>query len=258
MSVNNIEVAELAAVRNIAENASDDFSAEVQAQTQYTAEDLSRARAQEKEKLYPAMDKMKEELSALKKERDESLAKDAERRAQRVARDSEAAKKKDLEDERELGFKELLAKKEAELQSQIDIERAEREKALTLLDRERQFQDLQAFRQQRLEAERDNIIPELIDLIRGDSKDDVERSITELKEKSARIFDSVSQAATQSRKEMVGTRVTVPANGPLDNDSENNSLSSDDLRNMSMADYAKNRTKLLGSTGNNRGQGLFG
>jgi hypothetical protein len=215
MSVNNIEVAELAAVRNIAENASDDFSAEVQAQTQYTAEDLSRARAQEKEKLYPAMDKMKEELSALKKERDESLAKDAERRAQRVARDSEAAKKKD-------------------------------------------FQDLQAFRQQRLEAERDNIIPELIDLIRGDSKDDVERSITELKEKSARIFDSVSQAATQSRKEMVGTRVTVPANGPLDNDSENNSLSSDDLRNMSMADYAKNRTKLLGSTGNNRGQGLFG
>jgi len=258
MTVDNIEVAELAAVRDIAGNASEGFAAEVQTQTQYTAEDLSRARAQEKEKLYPVLDKMKEELAVLKKERDEQLAKDTERRASRAARDAEAAKKKNQDDERELSFKELLAKKEAELQSQIDVERAEREKALTLLDRERQFQDLQAFRQSRLEAERDNIIPELIDLIRGDSKDDVERSITELKEKSARIFDSVAQAATQSRKEMVGTRVTVPANGPLDNDSENNSLSSDDLRNMSMADYAKNRTKLLGSTGNNRGQGLFG
>ncbi len=37
----------------------------------FSAEDLSRARAQEKEKLYPQMEKLKEELATLKKERDE-------------------------------------------------------------------------------------------------------------------------------------------------------------------------------------------
>lgn len=233
-------------------------SEETSIPAQFTAEDIARARAQEKDKVYSTMEKMKEELASLKKDREEREAVEAERKAQRAARDAENAKKKKEEEEAELGFKELLQKKDEEFNAKLEAERQAREQALALLEREREFQELQAYRSQRLEQERENIIPELIDLIQGNTADEVESSIAALKEKSSRIFDSVATASQQTRKEMVGARITAPANGPLDNDSDQISVSSDDLRNMSMADYAKNRAKLLGSTGTNRGQGLFG
>jgi hypothetical protein len=225
--------------------------------SQYTADDLAKARAQEKAKLYPTMEKMQEELSALRKEREERVALEVERSAKRAEREAQRlAEKKQLEEE-EMGFKELLKTKEQEWQTQLELERQEREKAFAILEREREFNELQQYRQQRLEQNRYNIVPELIDLISGNTKDEIEASIADLTSRSTKIFDSVAQVAQQSRKEMVGTRITSPASGPLDNDSEQRSYSPNDISNMSLADYAKNRAKLLGN-GNNRGQGLFG
>lgn len=223
----------------------------------YTAEDIAKARQQEKSKVYGTVEKLQEELAILKQKESEREAKDAERRAARQAREAEAAAEKKKQEEAELGFKELLSKKEQEFNAQLEAERLEREKAFALLQRERDFQELSAYRQQRLEQERDNIIPELIDLISGNDKDEIEASIAGLKERSSRIFDSVAQASQQTRKDMVGTRVTVPASGPLDNDSAQANLSPESIANMSLADYAKNRSKLLGNT-NRGGQGLFG
>ena len=223
----------------------------------YTAEDIARARTQEKEKLYPQVEKLKEELSLLKQKEAEREAEEARRKEERRARDAEAARKKKEEEEAELSAKELLVRKEQELLALLEQERSEREKALALLDQERKFQQLMNYRSQRIEQERDNIIPELIDMVQGGSENEIEQSISALKEKSAKIFEAVAQSSVQSRKEMVGSRVTVPASGPLDNDSEQRSYSPDDISNMSLADYAKNRAKLLGNT-NNSGQGLFG
>jgi hypothetical protein len=225
---------------------------------QYTSEDIARARAQEKEKLYPQMEKLKEELSTLKQAQAEREAEEARRRDERKARDAELAKKKKEEEEAELSAKDLLIRKEQELMAQIEQERSEREKALALLEQERKFQQLMSYRQQRMEQERDNIIPELIDLVQGADEGEIEQSIAALKEKSSKIFQSVATASQQTRKEMVGARVTSPASGPLDNDSEQRSYSPDDISRMSLADYAKNRAKLLGNAGNNSGQGLFG
>jgi actin-related protein len=224
---------------------------------QFTAEDLAKARAQEKAKLYPQVEKLQEEISALRQKETEREAKETERRLARQARDAEAAAEKKKQEEAELGFKELLEKKEQEFQAQLEQERLEREKAFALLEREREFQELQQYRQSRLEAERDAIIPELIDLISGGSKDEIEASIASLKERSTKIFDSVAQGVQASRKEMVGARITAPASGPLDNDSDSRTYSPNDISNMSMEDYQKNRAKLLGNS-NNRGQGLFG
>jgi alanyl-tRNA synthetase len=223
----------------------------------YTADDIARARSQEKEKLYPQVEKLKEELSLLKQKEAEREAEETRRKEERKARDAEAAKKKKEEEEAELSAKELLARKEQELMALVQEERAEREKALALLDQERKFQQLMNYRSQRIEQERDNIIPELIDMVQGSTEDEIEQSISALKTKSAKIFEAVAQSSVQSRKEMVGSRVTVPASGPLDNDSEQRSFSPDDISQMSLADYAKNRAKLLGNT-NNSGQGLFG
>lgn len=233
-------------------------SEEANIPAQFTAEDIAKARAQEKAKLYPQVEKLQEELSLLKQREQEREAKEAERKAQRAAREAELAKKKKEEEEEELSLKDLLKRKEEELLAQIEQERAEREKALALLDQERRFQELMQYRQTRLEQERENIIPELIDLIQGSDEAEIEASISALKDKSSKIFDSVAQASQQTRKEMVGSRITAPASGPLDNDSEQRSYSPNDIANMSLADYAKNRAKLLGTASNNRGQGLFG
>lgn len=229
----------------------------VKPNAKYTTEDIAKARAQEKAKLYPQLEKTQEELAAVKKILEEQQAKEAERAAKRAERAAAVAEEKKKQEEDEMSFKQLLSTKEQEWASKLETERLQREQAFALLDREREFQELSAYRQQRLEQERDAIIPELIDLISGNNKDEIEASISGLKERSSKIFDSVAQVAQQSRKEMVGTRITSPASGPLDNNSDSLSLTPDSIANMSMADYAKNRSKLLGGS-NNRGQGLFG
>jgi DNA repair exonuclease SbcCD ATPase subunit len=229
-----------------------------QAGPAFTAEDIAKARSQEKAKLYPQVEKLQEELAVLKKEREDREALEAERSARRKEREAQRLAEQKAQEEEEMSFKTLLKNKEQEFQSQLEQERNEREKAIALLQREREFQELNQYRQQRLEAERENIIPELIDLISGNTQDEIEQSIASLKDRSAKIFDSVAAASQQTRKEMAGTRATLPASGPLDNDSEQRSFSPNDISNMSLADYAKNRAKLLGNNGNNRGQGLFG
>ena len=224
----------------------------------FTADDLAKARAQEKAKLYPQMEKMQEELSKAKALAESLAAKDAEREAKRQEKLAERdAKKKDKE-EKELSFKELLSKKEQEFQAQLEAERLERERAFALLDTERKFQDLMSYRAQRTEEERDSIVPQLIDLVNGSSEEEIEQSIETLKAKSAGIMQDVQQATANAKQSMAGTRITAPASGPLDNDSEHNPLQIDPTKGISMDEYIKNRHKYLGAAANNRGQGLFG
>ena len=223
----------------------------------YSADDIAKAREQEKAKLYPQMEKMKEELAALKKAKEELAAKEAEREAKRAAKEAERAAKAREKEESELSFKELLSKKEQEFQSQLESERLEREKAFALLEKERQFQEIESYRYARLEQERDSIVPELIDLINGNSKEEIEQSIAVLKEKSVSILQSAQAAMQAAKQQMVGVSITAPASGPLDNDSAQNPYSSEGIKDMSMSEYAKIRNKVLPNA-NNRGQGLFG
>ena len=221
----------------------------------FTADDLAKARAQEKAKLYPQMEKMAAELEALKKAQAEEAARKAEKQKLREQEKVEKQKKKDAE---ELSAKELLEKKEQEFQALLNAERLERENAFALLEKERKFQDIMNYRQQRIEQERDTIVPQLIDLVNGNTKEEIEQSIETLKAKSSAIMQDVQQTVLSARQQMPGARVTAPASGPLDNDSEQQLSTPDSIRDMSMADYAKQRAKLLGNAASNRGQGLFG
>ena len=253
MADNQLEVT---ATENLVPAATEVFQNEVES-VAYSADDLAKAREQEKAKLYPQMEKMKEELATLKKAREEEAAKEAEREAKRAAKEAEKAAKAKQKEEEELSVKELLSKKEQEWESRLEAERLERERAFAMLEKEREFQELNNYRQGRLEQERDNIVPELIDLISGNTKDEIEQSISMLKEKSASISSSVQQAMQTAKQQMAGTRITNPAAGPLDNDSSQQSLTPDSIRDLSMAEYAKQRAKLLGTAASNRGQGLF-
>ena len=217
----------------------------------FTAEDIARAREQEKSKVYPQLEKLREELAALKREKEERESIEAAAQAE-----AEAEARRKAEEEMEI--RDLLSKKEEEFTSQLEAERLERERAFALLENEKRFQELQAYRQQRLEQERDNIIPELLDLVDGSSLEEIDASIENLRERSSRILDSAQQAMQSARRDMAGSRVTAPAAGPLDTDPDNRSYTPDDIRQMSMADYMKHRQRLLGDSAASRGRGLFG
>ena len=135
----------------------------------FTADDLAKARAQEKAKLYPQMEKMAKELEEIKKTQAEEAARKAEKAKLREEEKIAKAKQKETE---ELSAKELLEKKEQEFQALLNAERLERENAFALLDKERKFQDLMNYRATRIEQERDSIVPQLIDLVNGNSEED--------------------------------------------------------------------------------------
>ena len=222
----------------------------------YTDEDLARVRSQEKDKLYPQINNLKEELDALKREREEEAAR---RAANEAALATAAAEEEKRKQEEELGVRDLLKVKEQEWQEQLEHERQERERAFALLEREKTFAEIQSYRNQRLEQERDNIIPELVDMISGNSSEEIEASIQGLKAKSSSILEAAQQAMQAARRDMTGTRVTTPPNaGPMDIDTGTRQFSADDINNMSLNDYAKYRSQLLSPTAQGRSQGMLG
>jgi len=217
----------------------------------YTDEDLSKVRTQEKDKLYPQIDALKSELAEIKRQREEELA------AKRAEEDARAAEER-AKAEADMDVRDLLKQKENEWQEQLERERQERERAFAELDRERQYSELTSYRQQLLESERDNIIPELLDLVSGNTPEEVSASIEGLKERSARILDSAQAAMQNARKEMTGSRVTAPPTGPLDINSEQRTLTAQEIAAMPMNEYAQYRQRLLSDKARGRGQGLFG
>ena len=217
----------------------------------YTEDDLAKVRSQEKEKLYPQIESLKEELNSIRKEKEEEAArKEAEAKAL-----AEKAKEEALS---ELDAKSYADARLAELQEQLERERQERERALALLEREKTFADLQAYRQEVLEQERDNIIPELVDLISGNTREEIQSSVEGLKERSARILESAQSAMQTARKEMTGTRATLPPAGPLETNSEQRQLTAEEIQSLSMNDYAKYRERLLSPSARGKSRGLFG
>jgi hypothetical protein len=217
----------------------------------YTEEDLKKVREQEKSKLYPQIDSLKDELNLLKKEREERIA---EAQAAKDLAETEARKKA----ESEMDVRALLETKEQEWAQKLEVERLERERAFTLLERERQYAELNEFRTRRLSEEQDNIMPELLDLISGNTPEEIEQSITGLRERSSRILESAQSAMQTARKEMKGTSVTTPPSGPMDTNSDQQQFTADQIAAMSVTEYAKYRGKLLGKAASDRGKGIFG
>jgi hypothetical protein len=217
----------------------------------YTEEDLARVRSQEKDKVYPQLEKLKEEVLALKKEKEEEAARKA---ADAQAKDAEQKAKF----ENDLDAKELLKLKEQEWQEQLARERQERETAFALLEREKTFADLQAYRQQLIEQERESIIPDLLDLIQGNTREEIQASVEGLKSRSERILESAQSAMQNARKEMRGASTNAPTAGPLETNMESRQFTAQDIASMSVNEYAKYRDKLLSDSARGRSQGFLG
>lgn len=230
----------------------------------FTEDEVENIRKQEKDKMYKRLEEadarvkaMEEQMNLIASER-EQARKEAEERA---AKEAELLRQREIE---ELSAKELLLKKEDEFNQRINsvetewqerlanIE-AQRQAQEALLEKERQMQAIEHYRNQRIQAEQDNIIPELIDLVAGNSESEIEESISLLRERSSAIIESIQQATVQQQGRLRGVSPTAPPVGPTETQTEYQQLSADDIRNMSMEQYAKMRERLL----NARPRGRF-
>lgn len=229
----------------------------------FSEEDVQRIRQQEKDKMYKRLEdsdsrvkQMEEQLNLLSRERENAI-KEAEERAKAEA---ELLRQRELE---ELSAKELLSKREDEFNKRINqVEQEwsqkfsqleqERQAQEALLEKERFAQQLESYRQRRMAEEQESIIPELRDLIAGNTPEEIENSITVLRDRSSAIIESIQQASQPTR--LKGAPVTAPPSGPLDNQMEYQTLSAEDIRNMPMDQYMKMRDRLLSATRPQRGR----
>ena len=221
----------------------------------YTEDDLAKVRSQEKDKLYPVIEELKGKVSLLEKEKEEKAARKAAEEAEKLANKAAEEKSKLEED---LDAKELIKVKEKEWSEQLERERSERERAFALLEQERTYAELQSYKQNLIEQERENIMPELVDLIAGATPEELNASIESLKDRSARILESAQAAMQNARKEMRGTSATLPAAGPLETNMEQRTLTPQEIAAMPMNEYAKYRERLMSDTARGKSRGLFG
>lgn len=152
----------------------------------FSETEVEAIRRQEKDKLYRRVEDadgrvktLEEQLGIIAQER-EAARKEAEDRAKSEA---ELLRQREVQ---ELSAKELIAKREDEFNQRInqveqewrskfeDMEQ-QRQVQEALLEKERRIQQIESYRQRRLAEEQETIIPELIDLIAGNSEEDIEK-----------------------------------------------------------------------------------
>lgn len=208
----------------------------------YTDEDLERVRREEKDKLYGRIQQMDEQLKLIQQEREEREA------ALRAEQEAEAERAR-REEEEKMETRELLKRKEEEWQSRFSDLETRYEQDRAVFERERRFQEITQYRQARVDQESEYIMPELRDLIVGNSEEEIDASIDEMKARTAAIMSNIQGAVQEQRQTLRGAAPTAPPVGPLEQMETYESITPDDIRSMDMETYKKYRASLLNATG---------
>jgi len=207
----------------------------------FTEEEVAEIRRQEKDKLYPRINEMSDQLRELQEARQ---AEQAER--ERLAQ--EAAELQRQKEEGELEVRDLLARKETEWQSQIAKLEQRYDADRAVFAREREFNELQEYRRQRIEQEAELILPELRDLVSGDNPAAVDASIEVMKARTEQIFANMAAVQQSYIPAPRGAAPTSPPVGPMEQMPSYESLTPEDIKGMDMETYKKYRGQLLQAT----------
>jgi hypothetical protein len=115
---------------------------------------------------------------------------------------------------------------------------------------------VQYYRRDRIDQESEFILPELRDLITGDTVQAVDASIEVMKARSEQIFANMAAANQQLPpfQQPRGAAPTAPPVGPMEQMPSYESLTPDDIRGMDMETYKKYRGQLLQATSPQRRQ----
>ena len=227
---------------------------EAAASRTFTEDDVEKIRQQEKDKLYKRLEdsdgrvkSLEDQLSTLSNESEVSKAE-----AARLAKaESDALRKRE---EEELSAKELITKRETEFDEKLKVVETEWEGRLAkieeerasqeaMLEKERRYRELETYLGRRMVEEEEYIIPELRDLASGTTEEEIDNSIAILKDRSSAILESIQQSTQPSG--LRGSPVTAPPVGPMETQTEQQTLSAEDIRNMPMEQYMQMRDRLL-------------
>ena len=190
---------------------------------------------------------LEDQLSTLANESEVSKAE-----AARLAKaESDALRKRE---EEELSAKELITKRETEFDEKLKVVETEWEGRLAkieeerasqeaMLEKERRYRELETYLGRRMVEEEEYIIPELRDLASGTTEEEIDNSIAILKDRSSAILESIQQSTQPSG--LRGSPVTAPPVGPMETQTEQQTLSAEDIRNMPMEQYMQMRDRLL-------------
>lgn len=224
---------------------------------------LAKARKEEKDKVYGRVDRLQEQLQELQSERDAREAAEAKARkeaeaAQKAAAEAEMSAK-ELLDQREREAQERFAQLEQSFAEKFAAIETERQSERALLAKEREFNELQTYRAERLQALEDEIAPQFHRFIQGNNKEEIDAAIEQAVASSAEIAQQFQQAVNQNRQRQVGTSPSglPPMGGPQDIQAGEKRFSAEELAQMDMATYAKNRHLFIGNGGGNN-RGLLG
>jgi|SRR4051812_2687353 hypothetical protein len=160
---------------------------------------VEKARTEEKDKLYPQIDGLrdavKEVQEELRKEREEKeqTRKEAEEKAE------EERKAKLSTDERQL---EILHR----LEEQLGQERSERVKLMKELDKKDRQNALNAYRERALVAAGDTILPELKELVTGNTEVEIDTAIKNVKARTEEITKRFKESRGEEVKRNLGGR----------------------------------------------------
>src|SRR5580765_8628959 len=206
----------------------------------FTEAEVAQIRAEEKEKLYGRMSEMEQQLQTLAEER---AAREAAEQA--AAEAAEAAERARLEAETDV--RTLLTQRETEWEQRFRTLEEDRERERVLREQEMHYSALLEYKRNRMEQEvgAGTIMPELRDLIFGNTEEEVEASILAMRERTAAIVANVQGAVTQQRQQIRGASITAPPVGPMEQQTTLETMTVDDLRNMDQGTYAKNRDRLM-------------
>lgn len=220
----------------------------------FTEDDIEKARREEKEKMYGRLQTLEEQLAEFNKEREELQRLAAEKAAaeeeERKQREREELDAKSLVGKVEDEFKQQLNSVQAEWEAKYEALRKESEAQQALLEAERRFQEVESYKNRRIQEESANLMPELLDFISGNTPEEIDASIAAVAERTAAIVESVRGAQNRApvTKGIPATGApAVGADGPVENVGEQRVVTADDIRNMSMDEYAKVRGRLLQS-----------
>ena len=224
-------------------------------QQQFTAEEIEKARQQEKDKLYGRLEKLQEKVDVFSKAHQEQ--EDADRQA--AVATAEARRQAELE---EMSAKEAIKTIEDELTAKMNNLSFTYEEKLAavqeelrakeaLLERERQLQALESHKSRLLAEYSDRIVPDLLDLVSGNTAEELEASISTLVAKSDAIMDNIQQTLPPQR--LRGVPVTGASTlGPAETQTEQQTYTADDISKMSNEEYAKVRDRLLNAASGRR------
>jgi len=225
----------------------------------FTAEQVEAARQQEKDKLY---ERIEAEATARRKLEDQMGAFTTDltaRQESQAAAELAAANASEEKRLAELSFGQKLEEYQQQTLSQVQTLQQQLAERDAILAKERQFNELMAYRGQLLEQHGNDILPELRDLVAGNNEAELDSAVSAMVSRSASILQQVASATQSARQGARGVGVTAPPVGPMDNNSGYETVSADDIRGMDMTTYAQNRGRLLGAASQQqRDRGMFG